>query len=77
MVIAATGGLTKAFSRLAEPEDGRSLVRLSHLARELDLYLCIGFTEIDRGELYNTAVLLGPDGRTVGKYRKARGRGTL
>jgi predicted amidohydrolase len=67
-------GLTKeAFSRLAEPEDGQSIVRLSRLARELDLYLCIGFTEIDRGELYNTAVLLGPDGRTVGKYRKTHG----
>jgi predicted amidohydrolase len=67
-------GLTKeAFSRLAEPEDGRSLVRLGKLARELDLYLCVGFTEIDKGELYNAAILLGPDGRTAGKYRKTHG----
>ena len=52
-------GLTKAaFSRLAESEDGRSVVRLSKLAHELDIYLCVGFTEIDKGELYNTAILL-------------------
>src|SRR5262245_30711634 len=67
-------GLTKAtFSRGAEPADGPSIARLSQLARELDLYLCIGFSEIDRGELFNTAVLLGPDGRTVGRYRKTHG----
>jgi predicted amidohydrolase len=67
-------GLTKeAFSRLAESEDGRSIVQLSKLAHELDLYLCVGFTEIDKGELYNTAILLGPDGRTAGKYRKTHG----
>jgi predicted amidohydrolase len=61
-------GLTKqAFSRLAEPEHGRSLARLAKLADELDLYLCVEFTEIDRDELYNTAILLRPDGRIAGK----------
>src|SRR5262249_54818599 len=59
-------GMTKeAFSRLAEADAGRSIERLGKLSRELDLYLCVGFTEVDKGELYNTAILLGPDGRTV------------
>jgi predicted amidohydrolase len=67
-------GLTReAFARLAEPEDGRSIARLGRLARELEVYLCLGFTEIDRGVLYNTAILLGPDGRVAGKYRKTHG----
>jgi predicted amidohydrolase len=67
-------GLTKeTFSRLGEPDDGPSIGRLAKLARELDLYLCVGFTELEKGELYNAAVLLGPDGRTVGKYRKTHG----
>jgi predicted amidohydrolase len=67
-------GLTKeAFSRLAESEHSRSIVKLSKLAHELDLYLCVGFTEIDNGEFFNTAVLFGPDGRTAGKYRKTHG----
>jgi predicted amidohydrolase len=62
-----------SFCQLAEPADGPSLVRLGKLARELDIYLCVGFSEIDKGELYNTAILFGPDGRTVGKYRKTHG----
>jgi predicted amidohydrolase len=67
-------GLTKAkFCELAEPDDGPSIVRLRKLAHELDLYLVVGFTELDKGELYNSAVLLGPDGKTVGKYRKTHG----
>jgi predicted amidohydrolase len=67
-------GLTRdTFSQLAESENGPSITRLAKLARELDIYLCVGFTEADLGELYNTAILLGPDGRPVGKYRKTHG----
>lgn len=68
-------GLTKEkFATLAEPEEGGpEITRLRDLCRELDVYLCIGFSELDDGKLYNTALLIGPEGETVGKYRKTHG----
>ena len=67
--------LTKErFVELAESEqEGPSIIRLRKLARELDIYLCIGFTEREGQQLYNTALLIGPDGTTAGKYRKTHG----
>ncbi|MCZ6795085.1 MAG: acetylxylan esterase [Planctomycetota bacterium] len=46
--------------------------RLSSLADELDIYLVAGMLEADGEARYNTAVLLGPDGALVGKYRKQK-----
>ena len=67
-------GLTRErMCALAEPEMGPGIGRLRRLARELDLYLCIGFSELAGERLYNTALLIGPDGKTVGKYRKTHG----
>ena len=68
------GGLTREkFSALADNEEGAAIGRLRTLARELDLYLCLGFSESEGDRLYNTALLIGPDGQTVGKYRKTHG----
>ncbi|MEH0109566.1 nitrilase family protein [Tersicoccus sp. MR15.9] len=39
------------------------------LARERDLYIAAGITEADGVHLYDTAVLIGPDGY-IGRYRK-------
>lgn len=67
-------GLTRErMCALAEAETGPGIGRLRKLARELDLYLCVGFSELAGEHLYNTALLLGPDGKTVGKYRKTHG----
>ena len=67
-------GLTRErMCALAEPETGPGIGRLRTLARELDLYLCVGFSELAGEQLYNTALLIGPDGKTVGKYRKTHG----
>lgn len=67
-------GLTKEkFTPLAETCEGPSISRLRRLADELDLYLCVGFSELEGGDLFNTALLLGPDGQIVGKYRKTHG----
>ncbi len=67
-------GLTREkMCELADNENGPTIGRLRELAEELDLYLCVGFSELDGDQLYNTAVLIGPDGRTVGKYRKTHG----
>eukprot|EP01046_Picozoa_sp_COSAG06_P064573 COSAG06_NODE_15491_length_1067_cov_0.928719_2_plen_246_part_00 len=55
-------------------EDGPSITRLRSLCHELSVYLCIGFSELsEEGELYNTALLIGRRGETVGKYRKTHG----
>ena len=54
-------------------EDGPSITRLRTLCRELSVYLCIGFSEVSDGELYNTALLIGRQGETVGRYRKTHG----
>jgi len=67
-------GLTPAKLRnLAAAEDGPEIKRLRKVAKELDLYLCVGFSELDSSRLYNSAMLIGPDGKTVGKYRKTHG----
>ena len=67
-------GLTREkLCTLAEYADGQRMDRLRRVARELDLYLCVGFSELENDQLYNSAILIGPDGKTVGKYRKTHG----
>src|SRR5215831_4937883 len=55
---------------LAEPvPDGPSVRRLIQLARHFRLILCVGLSEKERDVVYNTQVLVGPDGY-LGKQRK-------
>jgi predicted amidohydrolase len=55
---------------LAEPvPDGPSVKRLEQLARKHRLVLCAGLSEKERDIVYNTQVIVGPDGY-VGKQRK-------
>jgi predicted amidohydrolase len=55
---------------LAEPvPDGPSVRRLIQLARHFRLVLCVGLSEKERDIVYNTQVLVGPDGY-LGKQRK-------
>lgn len=59
------------YRQIGEPiPEGRYFRLLAALADELDIYLIAGLLEADGRLRYNTAVLLGPDGRLVGKYRK-------
>lgn len=62
---------TRAEAReLAESlEDGRTVKAWQAAARELDLHLVAGITERDGERLYNSAVVIGPDGM-IGRYRK-------
>lgn len=54
----------------AEPvPDGVCVQELLALARELDIYICAGLTEDDRGIHYNTQFIVGPEGY-LGKQRK-------
>jgi predicted amidohydrolase len=55
---------------VAEPvPDGPSVARLAQIARRHRLTLCAGLSEKERDIVYNTMVLVGPDGYR-GKQRK-------
>ncbi|MBI2826018.1 MAG: carbon-nitrogen hydrolase family protein [Planctomycetia bacterium] len=61
------------YRALGEPiPDGKYFQRLAALAKELKIHLLAGMLEADGDARYNTAVLLGPDGTLVGKYRKQK-----
>jgi predicted amidohydrolase len=55
---------------VAEPIDGPSLRRVRDLARELKIYLAIGFPELRAAQVYNSVVVFGPDGGIVSRYSK-------
>ncbi len=55
---------------VAEPVPGPSTDYLAGLAKEHDLYLVTSLHERVEHLIYNTAVLLSPEGKLVGKYRK-------
>jgi predicted amidohydrolase len=61
-------GLT--FLDVAEPVPGPSTEFFGELAKKHNLYIVAGLVERDRHLIYNVAVMLGPDGGIVGKYRK-------
>ena len=52
--------------------DGEYCRRLMALADELEINLVAGMLEADGEARYNTAVLIGPDGTLLGKYRKQK-----
>ena len=54
----------------AEPIPGPSTKYLGTLSDKHDLYLVTSLFEKDGHKVYNTAVMLGPDGELVGAYRK-------
>jgi predicted amidohydrolase len=63
-------GLGKAYHEVAEPIPGPSTEFFGRLAKEHNLYIVPGLLERDGNLVYNVAVLIGPDGAVVGKYRK-------
>ena len=58
------------YAGVAESIPGPSTEFFGALARQHNLYLVPGLVERDGPLLYNVAVLIGPDGRLIGKYRK-------
>jgi predicted amidohydrolase len=63
-------GLGKSPAELAEPIPGPCTDYLGSLAKKHQIHLVAGLHERDGHLVYNVAVLLGPDGRVLGKYRK-------
>jgi len=59
-----------SYADAAEPIPGPSTDYFSALAKKHKLYLVVGLVERDRHLIYNVAVLIDPDGRIAGKYRK-------
>ena len=60
----------RTFAECAELVPGPSTKYFGQLAQKHDLYIVAGLVERDQNLLYNVAVLLGPEGRLLGKYRK-------
>jgi len=73
----ATGGFIeepnpKHFA-LAETDKGETITRMSRLAKKLGIWMIVPLFEHDSaviGRYYNSALVLAPDGRINGKYRK-------
>ena len=63
-------GTGLSFAECAEPVPGPSTEFFGKLARQHNLYIVAGILERDKHLIYNVSVLLGPDGKLVGKYRK-------
>jgi predicted amidohydrolase len=40
------------------------------LCRELEIYLIAGIAELDGDKVYNTAAVIGPNGKLIGRYHK-------
>ncbi|WP_434608681.1 nitrilase family protein [Pseudomonas sp. R1-7] len=59
-----------AFEHAESVPDGQSVQAWMDFARQHQIYLVAGLTERDGMRLFNTGVLVGPDG-FIGKYRKA------
>ncbi len=65
-----TVGPTKNPIETAEPVPGPSTEYFGQLAKQHHLHIVLSLYERDAHLVYNTAVLLGPDGKLIGKYRK-------
>lgn len=63
-------GTGKSYLDVGECLPGPTTERLGKLAKELSSYVVAGIYEKEGAVLYNTAVLMGRDGKLVGKYRK-------
>jgi predicted amidohydrolase len=62
--------LGKKYHEVAEPIPGPSTDYFGRLAKQHNIYIVPGLLERDGNLVYNVAVLIGPDGKLVGKYRK-------
>jgi predicted amidohydrolase len=58
------------YAEVAEPVPGPSTEFLGQYAKKNNLYVVAGIYEREDKVIYNTSVLIGRDGKLVGKYRK-------
>lgn len=63
-------GVRKKPHEVAEPVPGPSTRYFGELAAKHKLHIVTCLYENEKDVIYNTAALLGPDGKLIGKYRK-------
>lgn len=63
-------GVGSTYADCAESIPGPSTDYFGELAKKHRLHIVAGLIERDRHQLFNVAVLIGPDGQVAGKYRK-------
>ncbi len=63
-------GVGKSYAECAEPIPGPSTDYFGGLATNHGVHLVAGLLEREGTKVYNVAVLIGPSGKVVGKYRK-------
>lgn len=63
-------GVRKKPHEVAEPVPGPSTEYFGKLAAQHKLHIVTCLYEAENDVIYNTAALLGPDGKLIGKYRK-------
>jgi predicted amidohydrolase len=63
-------GAGSSYEACAEPIPGPSTAYFGELAKQHQLHLVAGLIERERHQLFNVAVLIGPEGKVLGKYRK-------
>src|SRR6266540_3398021 len=60
------------FETLAEPIPGPTSERIGEIARAGNCYIVTCFIEKQDGKIYNTALILNPQGKVIGKYHKVQ-----
>jgi len=68
--VAPSAGLNQKNEEIAEPVPGPSTDYFGTLARQHRCHIVFSLVEREGPLLYNAAVLIGPDGKLAGKYRK-------
>lgn len=63
-------GSDRTMAECAEPIPGPSTEYFGGLAKKHNMYIVAGLVERDQHLVYNVGVLIGPDGKVAGKYRK-------
>lgn len=66
----STGNILEQCDKLAEPVPGYTTDRLGAIAKENGIHLVTSILERADGKVYNTAVMIGPSGELLAKYRK-------
>ena len=56
---------------VGEKIDGPLMKRVSDLAKELKVFLSVGFAERNNDRMFNSTVIFGPDGKITGHYSKS------
>lgn len=56
--------------KLAETDNGPSIMKLKKKAKACGIGAIIGFPEKENSDFYNTALFIDKNGETIGKYRK-------